>query len=1459
MIDSHHRRSSHSNSIASSNGSVEIENNHMNDNNTTNHNTNNSDDDYEFIDEPDDHGFLSPHQDELLDTSTKALVSKVREGIENGISLGQSKEEEGTSGVYFFKDIDSKIVAVFKPHDEEQGMPNNPRNRTGDGAFGLGLRDNFKPGYGCIREWATFQCDVNGFVGVPPTLLVNCLHPEFSNRNNNNSSSSNNKTYPKFGSLQAFVSDTESVENIGWSMYSDLAVQKAALLDMRVLNCDRNSENLLVSGWQKGLSRDMMKETLKLVPIDHGYAFPQELEIYGVDWSWMSAFQVRAPVHPEIKNYLKNLDFESIAGKLKRHLPEECLYLLRVAHHLVVEGVKAGLTLYEIANCIVRDDLDPDRPSRLEEILYNSTENAFRAIEIRTSRTVPGYASWRRNAVAKRDPSAEISAAPEVALERQQRGYRLQSPPNTGNGLSGHHHHHGLTINANAANNGNDALQASVGTSAVAVLSPINDNNNHNNNSSSSINSSNSKKKLDPTMSFVRGGRFLNNRHMSTQLSATITLDHLNYTHTDDHNTCNNNSNSVTPMKNGVDLQVDLDADRYIYVETDPGIGHDTVHDNSNSNNNGNLNNNNHSSKQGVVVDDQSSIMSWMSSRSGIGGVGSLGGGDLRRMSALQHISTSPTTNTASPASVRSDNSDTHNHSPFNHEKQESMSTITTNTTNTIDTTNTTNTIDTTNCKDADSNSYSHSYSNGYSNGYRNNDFKVDMNAKEINESNEQVHCNVEDELGGALGRRISPRAHAELLMLQPSEAVSAPTSPMVGWGNNNNGNRSRSGSIGNDAALLTAIASSTAKANTVNSTSPKSPLMGNRTLHIHTNASANMINIPNRKLVRTSSNDAHTSEKVSSPYFSHTNSPSSNMNSNSSSPIANVCDNGQLVLNLDEMNSKRFDQMNKWNMKHSIINAILDPHRSPMSRNKKTVGNLSPVTATTNNNNSNSNKNKNKESSLDSDALLSVDMKRTSSGSERFVVLPVPMHRQNSLPAGGPVNAYSRKRRTERCNSPSAAAGLRVTIRSVDANSIYRSNSTMSSTNGIFTFDNSGARTPPMRDRGVETSRSPRILTRIHSCDSYFADLDRENVAINMSQQLVDLMTTMDAIELVDSTPTSTSSTIPSLLQKTIATALTPLSPHNELDETESTKTSDTPVGYSSNSSDGGDSIRRSRIDSENMISDKFNSTTTTAAIIGDEEKSDMYGNEVYSTTVTTSESAACSSPDSKYNDILQSKSYADESNWNKADTPTTPTSPTGSMRNKDKRSPQASKSEESIKGLYTSHEADNDDKTSTSTSNISNKSHNYAAVQVSRDSSSSHDAIPMPSPMSKVSSGKETSSGVSVIGATSTSNIISSSASNSSNNSQLTSSSACKATAPIDELGPTLKRQLSRVASFNGFDAMPLHDVSKLGSRLERRADIANTKEFREQRLRITLDAINGIIHRVVKSEMRKARESI
>ena len=59
-----------------------------------------------------------------------------------------------------------KPLAVFKPIDEEQFAPNNPRNYRGD--FGDNtLRVGVKSGEATVRELAAYLIDSDGFSGVP--------------------------------------------------------------------------------------------------------------------------------------------------------------------------------------------------------------------------------------------------------------------------------------------------------------------------------------------------------------------------------------------------------------------------------------------------------------------------------------------------------------------------------------------------------------------------------------------------------------------------------------------------------------------------------------------------------------------------------------------------------------------------------------------------------------------------------------------------------------------------------------------------------------------------------------------------------------------------------------------------------------------------------------------------------------------------------------------------------------------------------------------------------------------------------------------------------------------------------------------------------------------------------------------------------------------------------------------
>lgn len=360
---------------------------------------------------------IAATKDARIDQACLDLINTVRVGFQKNRKPKATDDFEGSGGVYFLRNALDSYIAVFKPHDEEQGMPNNPKDYVGTGVHGL--RDHFLPGQGCLRELAAYILDARHFCSVPTTTLVHCEHPIFNYPHNGRFGPGQRKTqqgkpYPKLGSLQEFVR-ADTFEDIGPAMLSDFEVQKIALFDMRIINCDRNAANILVkvrhehdspnmnsdsdsnpflsseffmSGSPPGIAnRDLHSgPQYDLVPIDHGYCLPSRLKIYEWDWAWFNYSHVNRPVHKDIVDYMKSLDIESLIREVTSHVPlsEDSIFLLRVSHYFLLCGIKAGLTLKDLASLMARCD-DETVPSKLEEVIDQAEQNAYRAIELKTS------------------------------------------------------------------------------------------------------------------------------------------------------------------------------------------------------------------------------------------------------------------------------------------------------------------------------------------------------------------------------------------------------------------------------------------------------------------------------------------------------------------------------------------------------------------------------------------------------------------------------------------------------------------------------------------------------------------------------------------------------------------------------------------------------------------------------------------------------------------------------------------------------------------------------------------------------------------------------------------------------------------------------------------------------------------------------------------------------------------
>ncbi|XP_039048101.1 phosphatidylinositol 4-kinase gamma 4-like [Hibiscus syriacus] len=196
---------------------------------------------------------------------------------------------EGTGGVYFMQDsTGQQFVSVFKPIDEEPLAVNNPRQLPVS-SDGEGLKKGTRVGEGAFREVAAYildhpkkgQCrlygDEKGFAGVTPTALIKCLHAGFNNPDG--------LATVKIGSLQMFVKNNGSCEDIGPGSFPVEQVHKICVLDIRLANADRHAGNIL-------LSQDRDGQTL-LIPIDHGYCLPESFEDCTFEWLYWP--QVRKP------------------------------------------------------------------------------------------------------------------------------------------------------------------------------------------------------------------------------------------------------------------------------------------------------------------------------------------------------------------------------------------------------------------------------------------------------------------------------------------------------------------------------------------------------------------------------------------------------------------------------------------------------------------------------------------------------------------------------------------------------------------------------------------------------------------------------------------------------------------------------------------------------------------------------------------------------------------------------------------------------------------------------------------------------------------------------------------------------------------------------------------------------------------------------------------------------------
>lgn len=305
-----------------------------------------------------------------LPKAIKDLIKSTFDGLDSGNHPVISTE--GTGGTYFMQDsLGQKYVSVFKPIDEEPMAENNPRDLPLS-TNGEGLKRGTRVGQGAFREVAAYLLDhpkagcrsfsgqERGFAGVPPTFMVKCLHRGFNHPKD---------VSHKIGSLQMFMDNHGSCEDMGPGAFPLEEVHKISVFDIRMANADRHAGNILVSKYGED-GRTV------LIPIDHGYCLPENFEDCTFDWLYWP--QARKPYSPATIDYIKFLDAEADIALLKFYgwdVPPKCARTLSISTMLLKKGAERGLTPFAIAKIMCREILNKE--SVIEEIVQEAKDSVL--------------------------------------------------------------------------------------------------------------------------------------------------------------------------------------------------------------------------------------------------------------------------------------------------------------------------------------------------------------------------------------------------------------------------------------------------------------------------------------------------------------------------------------------------------------------------------------------------------------------------------------------------------------------------------------------------------------------------------------------------------------------------------------------------------------------------------------------------------------------------------------------------------------------------------------------------------------------------------------------------------------------------------------------------------------------------------------------------------------------------
>jgi len=234
--------------------------------------------------------------------------------------------EQGTGGTYFVKNTSGARIAVFKPADEEPGSHKNPKKIVENPLLA--------PGGGAVREVVAYALDHGNKAGVPEThFLKDLCHSYWTEEK---------RIEPKSGSLQKYIPHFSTAADMGSSLFSVEDVHNLGVFDVRLLNLDRNGENILVV--KEGAQH-------RLVPIDHSYILPPSVQKPFFEWLYWK--QAKEPFSAATLKYISDLNIEEDARVLFAHgFSAGSIKTMKMCTILLKKCAAAGMTLFQIASLV---------------------------------------------------------------------------------------------------------------------------------------------------------------------------------------------------------------------------------------------------------------------------------------------------------------------------------------------------------------------------------------------------------------------------------------------------------------------------------------------------------------------------------------------------------------------------------------------------------------------------------------------------------------------------------------------------------------------------------------------------------------------------------------------------------------------------------------------------------------------------------------------------------------------------------------------------------------------------------------------------------------------------------------------------------------------------------------------------------------------------------------------------